>query len=367
MKLECQREQLRQAVGLAERVTGKNLSLPVLSYVYLAAEGRILTVRATNLDLGVEWRLPAKVLEPGQVLVSGAVLHNFLSNLSGVDKITLELVNSNLTVATGRTSTLVKTYPTEDFPTLPEVDSAQECQLNTSEFLDAVKATSYAAALNDIKPEIASVYCYNDGDVGYAVSTDSFRLAEKKMDLTATPAEGLKLLVPIRNVAEISRLIEHHDGLLTWRYNRNQLTITTDNLVITSRLIDGVFPDYRQIMPTKHTSVATVDTTALSNSLKLGQIFTDRLNHVTLKLRPEDGLLELTSQNGEVGENTSLLPATVSGEELTVNLNLRYLLDGLQVIKDTQVMLQFNGRGKPILLSGVVDASFRYLIMPLNR
>jgi DNA polymerase-3 subunit beta len=367
MKLECQRDKLRQAVGLAERVTGKNLSLPVLGSILLSANGHTLVVRATNLDLGVEWRLPAKVSTPGEVLVSGAVLHNFLSSLTGVDKLTLEVVNNNLTVATGNSSTLVKTQSVDDFPTLPEVEGASEFALSPLEFQRIVKATSYAAALNDIKPEIASLYLYSDGDVGYAVATDSFRLAEKRFDLAAKPKEAPKLIIPIRNVAEISRLLETQNDLLSWRYNRNQLTIVSDQLTVTSRLIDGVFPDYRQIMPTKHASLVTVEANVLSNALKLAQIFTDRLNHVTLKLRPDDNLVEITSQNGEVGENTSLLPASVSGEELTINLNLRYLLDGLQAQSDPQITLQFNGRNKPILLSGTTDSSFRYLIMPLNR
>lgn len=368
MKLECQREKLRLAVGLAERITGKNLSLPVLGYILLSARHQTITVRATNLDLGVEWRLPARVAEPGEVLVSGAVFYNFLSNLGEVDKLTIELINNNLAVATAKSSTLVKTYPAEDFPTLPELERPAEFQLGAEEFITAVRATAYAASLNDIKPEIASLYLYNDGQTGYAVATDSFRLAEKKLNLTvAAKNETPKLLIPIRNVAEIGRLLETQSGQLNWRYNRNQLTIFSDQLVITSRLIDGVFPDYHQIMPIKHESQVTVERAALANALKMSQVFTDRLNHVALKLRPDDQLIELTSQNGDIGENTSLLPASVSGEELTINFNLRYLLDGLQAETDPQLVLRFNGRTKPILLTGASDDSFRYLIMPLNR
>lgn len=368
MKLECQREKLRLAVGLAERITGKNLSLPVLGYILLAAADNTIIVRATNLDLGAEWRLPARVIAPGEVLVSGAVLYNFLSNLGGVDKLTMELINNNLTVATATSSTLVKTYPAEDFPTLPEPEQPAEFRLGAEEFIAAVKATAYAASPNDIKPEIASIYLYSDGQTGYAVATDSFRLAEKKLNPTTVGKnETPKLLIPIRNVAEIGRLLETQSGQLLWRHNRNQLTIVTDQLVITSRLIDGIFPDYQQIMPTKYESQAIVERAALGNALKMAQIFTDRLNHVTLKLRPDDQLIELTSQNGDVGENTSLIPASVNGEELTINFNLRYLLDGLQAETDPQLVLQFNGRTKPIMLTGASDGSFRYLIMPLNR
>ncbi len=368
MKLECQRERLKQAIGLAERVTGKNLSLPILGQILLSASEHSLVIRSTNLDLGCEWRLPAKVSAPGEILVPGAVLHNFLATISGVDKITLATEGANLMVATANSSTVVKVQSGEEFPSLPELDQVGEFSLAAGEFISAARATSYAAALTDIKPEIASIYLHTSESNMYLVATDSFRLAEKRLAVNPVETgEEVRLILPIRNVAEIMRLLEAQSGDMSWHHNRNQLTIKSDQLTVTSRLVDGIFPDYRQIMPAKSLTQVTLDREVLLNSLRLSQIFTDRLNHVTLKVRPEDGTLELTSQNGEVGENTSLLPAEISGEELTVSFNLRYLLDGLQALADDQVQLQFNGRTKPILLTGLRDDTFRYLIMPLNR
>lgn len=368
MKLECQKERLKQAIGLAERITGKNLSLPILGQIFLSAKDRMLIVRSTNLDLGCEWRLPAKVIIPGEIIVSGAVLYNFLSAISGVDKITLASQEKNLMVTTANNSTILKVQSGEDFPSLPEVNQASEFNLSVESFLSGVRATAYAAALTDIKPEIASVYFYTSDTNIYLVATDSFRLAEKQINTDSTTStEEVRLILPIRNITEIMRLLETQTGEVTWHHNRNQLTITSDQLTITSRLIEGVFPDYRQIMPTKSLTQVTIDRSVLLGSLKLSQIFTDKLNHVTLKVRPEDKILELTSQNGDIGENTSLLPGEISGEELVVSFNLRYLLDGLQALNDNQVQLQFNGRTKPILLTGLRDNTFRYLIMPLNR
>lgn len=369
MKLECSREKLKQAISSLERITGKNLSLPILARTCLKARGHSLTMRATNLDLGCEWRLPAKILDPGEILISGAVLSNLLANLAPVDKITLEVINGNLTVVVANSSTLVKVYPAEDFPTLPEPEQAEEFTTDVQTVVAGTRAVAYAAALNDIKPEIASVFVFSEASSLYFVATDSFRLAEKRIALNESRplSQALKLIIPIRNVGELARLLENVSGSITWRHNRHQLTILTEQLVVTSRLIDGLFPDYRQIIPAKSQSQVSVDRTELLNALKLNQIFTDRLNHLTLKLRPGEKVLELTSQNGEVGENTSLLPAELSGEELSINFNLRYLLDGLQSIGDNKILLQFNGGHKPIMLSGVNDASFRYLIMPLNR
>src|SRR3989344_6867105 len=150
MKLECSRDKLKEAVSLAERITGKNLSLPVLSKVFLSATERHLTVRSTNLDLGLEWKLPAKVDKPGAVSVSGAVLVNLLTNLDGQERLKLELVGENLSLITSQHTTLVKAYPADDFPTLPVILDGVKISINGTNLVSGLRVVAYAAALNDI-------------------------------------------------------------------------------------------------------------------------------------------------------------------------------------------------------------------------
>lgn len=367
MKLECSKEKLRQVVGLAERLTGKNLSLPVLGQVFLSTRNHSLIIRSTNLDLGGEWSIPAKIIESGEILIPGTVFYNLLSGLTGVDKITLNLVNNNLAITVAGNSTLLKVLSAADFPTLPEMEKPSELTVNSSEFVTGIKSVAYAAALNDIKPEIASVYIYNDKKSLYFVSTDSFRLAEKKKELFSGGDDSVRLIIPVRNITELVRVLEQVEGELRVQYNNHQVNILAEQLILTSRLVDGVFPDYRQIMPNHSVTKVSLNKLALVNALKLSQIFTDRLNHITLKIRPEERALELMSQNGDVGETINFLTSEITGEELTINLNLRYLLDGLQSVTEESVLLEFNGKTKPIMLTGVTNDAFRYLIMPLNR
>lgn len=369
MKLECQKDKLKEAIALAERMTGKNLSLPILARVLLEAHGRFLVIRATNLDLGLEWRLPAKIERAGRVLINGAVLANFLANISVVeDKIKLELAGENLSLTSMRHRTVIKVYPAEDFPTLPELARvSSRLSLPAADLLVGLRSVAYAAALNDIKPEIASVYLHTQAGSLLLVATDSFRLAESKINLNHDFDKKLKLIVPIRNVSELMRVLEHLPALAELVYDQHQLSLVTEQVTFTSRLIDGVFPDYQQLIPQKSATQITIDKDELLSTLRVANIFTDRLNHVTLKVRPAEQLLELESGSGEVGEDTSLIPATISGEELTISFNSRYLIEGLQSILSDQVFLQFNGRAKAIMLTGAGEQAFTYLIMPLNR
>ena len=226
---------------------------------------------------------------------------------------------------------------------------------------------AYAAALSDIKPEIASVYLYSrDGEINL-VATDSFRLAEKRLILEAKVAVEPKLIIPVKNIAEILRVLEGASDQVTLTYNNHQLAFSGEGYYLTSRLVEGVYPDYRQIMPVETKTGVVVLKSDLQNALKVSNVFTDRLNQVNLKVAIKDGLFELSSRSSDIGESTTNLEATLQGEDLEVSFNVRYLLDCLAAITSDSISLKFNGRGRPIMISGIGDNSFTYLIMPLNR
>lgn len=366
MKLEIFKDDLRTAVAQAERLTGKNLSLPALAQLLLEAADRQLKLRATNLDLGIEITLPAKVTEPGQFLISGGALGGFLSNLHQDGKITLASERNNLTVTTTHTKSVFLTYPSDDFPSLPQV-SASGFKLPLSQLIGGLKAVSYAASFSDIKPEIASIYLYDDGGDLVLVATDSFRLAEKRVVLDKKLKEVFKLIIPIKNAAEIIRIFDGLSGEVELRATADQLAIQVGGVYLTSRLVDGVFPDYRQIMPTAAATEATVLRSDLVNTLKLVNIFTDKLNQVTIKIKIKDGRFTLSSRNPEVGETETNLEAALEGEDLEASYNVRFILDGLGSISSDSVAISFNQKNRPLRLSGVGDPAFTYLVMPLNR
>lgn len=366
MKLEVFKDDLKLAISNAERLTGKNLSLPALSHILFEAKGRNLIIKATNLDLGVEILVPSKISTEGRLLVAGSVLANFLSNLTKDDKITLETNLNNLVVTTLHTKSVFNTYSADDFPSIPKLNGSG-IKLPTPQLLAGIKAVIYAASTSDIKPEIASVYFYQDnGDLVF-VATDSFRLAEKRITLEKKIKDPLSLIVPLRNAAEILRVFEGESGEVTIQSTPNQLSLSTNTVYLTSRLVDGVFPDYRQILPKGATTEAVVLRHDLSNTLKLANVFSDKLNQINLKIAVKDGWLELSSRNAEVGEVSSNLEATLEGEDVEAGYNVRFMLDCFSSIQSDSVNLRLNGKNRPLVISGIGDPSFTYLVMPLNR
>ncbi len=365
MKLECIKDKLKLLVSLIEKVAGKNLSLPILGCILLEATEKTLNLKATNLDVGVEISLPTKVEKKGRAAVSGSVLSGFLQSVTG-EVLQIELVGNNLSLSTKNNSTVIKTFPADDFPTIPRTENSESFEIESHTLLEGVRSVWYAASLSDMKPEISSIYIYADGRSLVFVATDSFRLAEKRVE-TKGEISLSPILIPYRSAGEIIRLFENQKTSLLVSFDKNQISISGENIYFTSRLVGGAFPNYRQIMPTSKKCEAVILKKDLVSALKISNIFSDKLSQVSMKLFPDEPLFEITSSNQETGESSTRLDAVLEGEKTEISFNAKYILDSFQSITEDSVSLAFNGTGKPMVLKGIGNDSFKYLVMPINR
>lgn len=364
MKLECEIEKIKSAIYQTERITGKNLTLPVLNSILFIASGKSLKLRATNLSLGVEIEIPAKIEKEGIVAVSGSILVGIFSNIFQNENISLEEKDGNLLIKTKKSQIKLKCQPNDDFPTIPRV-SGNTFEIDSKKLIDGIKSVYYSSSVSDIKPEISSVYFYSKEDNLIFVSTDSFRLAEKKIKIKNLE-EIPGILIPFKNIPEILRIFGEFSGEIKICFNKNQISFSSDNVYLTSRVIDGIFPDYTQIIPKEFKTECVVLKQDLLNALKLSNIFSDKFNQVNLSIKPKTKIFELSSQNNEVGENKTHLDAAVSGEDTEVSFNYKYFVDCFQSINTDSISIKLSP-GRPIVVSGVSDNSFIYLIMPMNR
>jgi DNA polymerase III subunit beta len=365
MKLECVKNNLKEALLAAERFTGKQLSLPVLKFVLLVAGERSLKIRATNLDIGIEIEVPAKIQKEGVMAVPADILGNFLSNLPSEKNVTIEQVNQNLTLSGASFSTLIKGTGYEDFPTLPFVTKGVSVEIDAKALLSGFRSTMFAVSTSDIKPEFASVYCYSDDHMLVFVGTDSSRLSEKKIPFKKS-LEQISILIPGKNVAELVRALEHIDGKVEMKVAKNQISLFTEGLQITSRLIDGTFPDYKQIIPKQYSTEAIVLRQDLLDRLKLTTVFSGKLQQIRLKIHPAEKLIEVESRSEDIGETSHQMEATLKGDSVELLLNQRYLIDMISITQSDSINLLAAGSGKPLVMKGVGDSTFTYLVMPMK-
>lgn len=366
MKIEVPKDKLQMVVNKAQRLTGKHLSLPVLSCVLLSAKRGFLVVRATNLDMGVEYTIPVKVEREGVVAVPAGVFSSFISNLGSALGVSLEEVGGKVTVRAEGATAIINGAGSDDFPTIPKAEGSS-FSIDPHILLKGFRAVYYAGALGNLKPELSSVYLYHDGEELVFVATDSFRLAEKKVPLKKTVASFQPVLIPIKNASELIRMLEEEKDDIRVFIGKGQLSIEGDGLLFTTRLVEGSFPDYRQIIPKEFKTEAVALKEDLLSSLKLTTLFSDRFNQLHIHLEPKKKLFELSAKSGEFGESSSLLPAALTGEALNGNFNHRYISDCLHAISADSVAFRFSGENRPLLIGGIGDQSFRYLVMPMNR
>ena len=365
MILETTVEKLIPLIDSANRITARNSTLAALGTILMIVSGKSLKIRATNLSLGIELEMMVKSERDGVVAIDGKILAEFLSTLPKNSKIKIVAEDTTMSVVTDKNRTTIKTHPNEDFPTLPTV-SGIEVIVPKSEFVRGVKMTAFSAALSDIKPEISSVYVMAEKNTLTFAATDSFRLAEKR-EVLHKSAEFPPVIIPYKNIAEIARVIESATGDVTLTIGENQISFSAENIYLTSRIISGSFPDYKQIIPKAFSTEAVVLKQDILNALKSANIFSDKFNQITFVVSPQKKTLECLSKNTDVGEYTGVVDAALSGDEVSISVNQRYFVDCLALIPQDSISIGLNGGNRPVVIRGVSDGSFTYLLMPMNR
>jgi DNA polymerase-3 subunit beta len=366
MKIECIKEKLSYAIAKADRVTGKNITLPILSCVLLEAFDSTLLIKATNLELGVEIEVPVKVVTPGKIAVSGSVLYNFISNITNDKNVVLEVVDGNLKVSTKHSESVIKAFPVDDFPNIPKISSDKPFTFNIPGLIKGFKSVLYSSSVSTIRPVLSSILLYSEEDSVVFVATDSFRLAEKRIGVKKHK-EFSQILIPFKNVTEIIRTLEDVKDDAQVFLNENQIAFSYNDIYLTSRVIDGAFPDYKQIIPKEIRTEVTVLKQDLVSALRISNIFSDKFSQVVFAIKPKDRMFRITTKNADVGENVNNLEAVIKGDELTVSFNYKYIVDCFQSIEGDSVSLGFTDNSRAMVVKGVGDKSFLYLVMPMNK
>jgi DNA polymerase III subunit beta len=365
MKIDCVQAKLADALRKTERVSGKNTTLPILSSVLLEVKGAQLFVRATNLELGVEISIPVKAEKEGKVAVSAQAVSSYVSSLRGKN-VSLVTEEKTLTIISEKQKATFNTFDHTDFPTIPQV-SGTSMLVNAEKLRAGIRSVVYSASISSIKPELSSVYISgNDNNELVFVATDSFRLAEKKINEKSVK-DFDPMLIPYKNVLEIERLLEGINNDVEIVFGDNQIACLYDSLYVTSRVVDGSFPDYKKIIPDTYTTKVVVLKSDLIDAFKVSTIFSGKFNKVSLTVNPKENTLTIESRSSEVGENRAEIDVKVEGEPLTVDFNYRYITDAFQAIESDSVELLFNGVSRPLVLRGSGSKDFTYIVMPMNK
>ncbi len=220
--------------------------------------------------------------------------------------------------------------------------------------------------MSTIRPVLSSVLLQSEENDVIFVATDSFRLSEKRINVKKHK-EFNQILIPFKNVGEIIRAIEDIKDDIEVHLSENQISFTYNDIYITSRVIDGAFPDFKSITPKEFKTEVVVLKQDLLSALRISNVFGDKFNQVSMLVSPKEKIFRIGTKSADVGENVSTLDAVIKGEEIAASYNYKYIMDCFQSIDSDSVTLSFSDTNRPLVISGVSDKSFLYLVMPMNK
>lgn len=374
MKFTCTRDNLANALQLVSSLAAKSVNLPILSNVLIKAEDQKIEVISTNLELAIISTIRAKVDSQGSFTVPARTLTDFTNLLEG-EKVDLEVKDNELVVSCGRSSTKIKGMPADEYPVIPKINEGQGFVILTDDLKKGLNQVNLAAARNDIRPELSGVlFSFNSGEADNLIlaATDSYRLAEKRIRLTQGK-ESYRVIVPGRTAQEIAHVLANPNELTNEKSARillseNQIAVTYNNVQIISRLVEGQYPDYVQIIPKEFKTEAKFSLSKLTKEIKAASLFTTvGVNAVSFDVSPAENKIFISSTSTQTGEYHSELEAEIRGEKNTILLNHRYLLDGLNSLNGDVGTIKIINPDSPCVISGKEDANYLYIIMPIRQ
>ncbi|MFN3337212.1 MAG: DNA polymerase III subunit beta [Thermomicrobium sp.] len=375
MQLRCQQAELERALHQVSRAVARRSTLPVLSNVLLVADEGTLRVTATNLEIALSVTLPAAVLEPGQLSIRADVFSEFIGSLPRQEVVlTVSPGNTDLRVTCGTAKARIPGIPAEDFPTIARIGEQPPTATVSSEALrEAIGQVVFAAATDDSRPVLAGVLLEFRGQELTLAAADGFRLSVRTLALPQPAATDLAIIVPAKALGELARVLADGEEMvhLLVTPNRSQVLARSGRFEFLSRLIDGSFPEFRQIIPKQWRTRVTVDREAFLAAARRAKIFAQSNNEVVkLQFLPGDseldpGSMVVSAQAADAGDTEDVLPARVDGPEATIAFNARYLTDVLSVAKSTEIAIEMTSPNAAGVFRPVGDESFVHVVMPM--
>ena len=372
MRFSCTQENLHTALTLIGHIAARQGSLPILSNVLIRAEEKVITLIATNLELAMTYQLRGKVDEDGTFTANAKLLTDVV-NLLPKDRTDLTATEGSIELRCRGSATKVRGMDAAEFPLIPTIKREGAIRMPAAALRDALASTVFAAAAGESRPELGGILWKLEGTSATLAATDSYRLAEARLPLLANAApKGTAIIVPSRTVAELLRVLgalpDDEATEVACYPSSSQLLVVAGNLEVTSRLVDGTFPDYAQIVPQSWSTRIRVARGELQATVRAANLFARTgVNDVSLRCLPKANQLIVRSENAQLGEHQSSIDAEVEGDEVTTILNARYLLDGLAVIPGDRVAIELTGAVAPVALKPVEGEGYLYIVMPIKQ
>ncbi len=372
MKIISLQKNLKNSLYLVSHIAQKNTSLPILNNILFSATEGVIKLITTNLELGITSILRGKIEKSGSFTVDAKIISEYISLLNN-EKVELNLNKDNeLTVECGSYKTKIKGMSAEEFPLIPKIDQINFIKIPINELKKALSQVVFTVSNDEARVELSGVLFLLNNEIMTIVGTDSYRLAEKKIKIETDLSDIKQFIIPVKTIQELIRIISSDQGDdelvndVMFYASDNQCLFVVGGTEIVSRLVDGHYPDYQQIIPQKHVCSFSIDKDEILRAVKAAAIFSrNGINDINFSFSKK-GLL-IFSSSSQTGEHEALLIGDLSGQETDITLNYRYVLDGLTALNSSKINFKIIDNQTPCVLQGEEEKDYRYIIMPIKK
>ncbi len=376
MKITCKQQDLSRGLSIVSHAVSNRSTLPILANILMATEHGRLKLSATNLEIGINCWIDAQIQEEGAITVPAKLLTDFVSSLPPVPvDITVPEESHTLNIKVIGRSANIKGMAAAEFPLIPSAEGGEQPVLLDAALLkEMIAEVAFAAADDDSRPVFTGVLVQVGEEKVTFAAADAFRLAVRVAPLPGDDHPRGDILVPARTLTELGRILPAEGPVqMIVTPNRSQVLFHTEQVDLVSRLIEGSFPNYRQIIPKEHTTRAVVETKEFAGVVKSAALFArDSSNITRIKVNPggsdglEPGAVTVEATAEDLGDNVGTINAAVDGPELQIIFNVKYLADVLAVIDTPEVALEVTSATRPGVIRPVGSADYTYVIMPMH-
>lgn len=366
MKFICTQENLQRGLSKSAPIAGRNKQLPILSHVLLQLKEGVLHLIATDLELGAHAIVPGKVEEEGSCTIEARRLVDYVQQLPASNPVIIETKGSGVQISTGGYQAQFPVMSDDDFPLLPSQPSAEPLQLPAQAFCHGLTRAVFAAARDATRPEIHGVLVKRKGGEVVIAATDSFRLAEEMVKLPAKEGE-FELLLPLAAAQEAVRLFNDQDKLAL-TVGEGYVVFSGSGIELSSRLVEGKYPDYAPIIPQEFNTSGAVDKEEMLRALKTLAVFLPRdSRRVYISVKPAQEKLQMQVGGSDSGEGKVEVAFEGEGDDADILFNIQYLLDGIQRLPDEKVVIRMVGGSDPVVFSPAKEGvDYKYVVMPIQ-
>jgi DNA polymerase III subunit beta len=368
VKLSVMQENLARGLSVVSRAVSSRSTLPVLANVLLRTEDAGLKLTATNLEIGITYWVPGKIETDGATTVPARLLTDLVGSLPSSERVDLELQGADvLHIRCGRFATHIKGIDAEEFPTIQTAGERPTTRVSQKVLRRALDETIFAAASDEARPILTGVLARFEGSRLTLAAADNYRIAVRTIDILDA-VESASVVIPARALAELGRILADVDDPveLVLAQARNQVLFHLEGVDLVSRLIDGQFPNYQQVLPASHATRAEVDREELLRAVRPAALIASSSANIVKLQVGGDGSGVVVTATAEVGDYTGDVEAAVEGDATTIAFNARYLNDVLGNVHADRFALELNGPLSPGVFRPVGDGDYVHVVMPVR-